>query len=213
MTPANVERAFTEGEVYRVNSIEFHDGVWCHHPQGVLKLHTVANLIVRSGTVVVCDPYTPFDLDWVAIPVRPGVYPIILSLVHTSRVRDLAYATLQVTNAAVYTWDLLGEYITSYVRGSFMDVTVADLLGAKSDSDPHYEKYVDELVVEQLDRNSVGSFAWADVRMGEDVDANLVIFTEATGTGSFCVFGGYDDEGNLARIVIDYKRIVEDNQD
>ena len=62
MQGSHFKRGFTEGEALQVNVIDFDTDIV--HPHGVVKLYTVADLIVASNRVVICDPYDTNSVWW-----------------------------------------------------------------------------------------------------------------------------------------------------
>ena len=209
MQGSHFKRGFTEGEVLQVRVIEADTDMV--HPQGVVKLYTVADLIVASNRVVVCDPYEVYDeVVRVSIPAQPGRYPVIISVAQMPRFQTLLYAMLKLASTSPLRWELLGEYTTSYVRGGFMDSMVADFLSKRVDQEEDYVEYVDSLVAEQLVQHDSNGWSWADVHIRSDSDENFVLFDGLPGTGSYEVVGGYDEFGELSQVVIDYRMICDE---
>ncbi|MDQ3929552.1 MAG: DUF4241 domain-containing protein, partial [Chloroflexota bacterium] len=149
ITP-DLSRAFEEGHVIEV---PVEDTTW----RVRLEPRELADLVVVSGRVVACDPFTvyegvlPFDLE-----VEPGRYPVILSIAHVEENGDqrVAYAMLRFGEGRPVRWELatwpgkgladLGEgevfgYGVDAGTGSFMDEIAAQKL-------THDEELIDKLL-------------------------------------------------------------------
>ena len=93
--------------------------------------------------------------------------------------------------------------------GSFMDVDAAqafsDLVWGPSNNDK-FEEYC-ERVISELEQNSLsehGSTNWANLRLGDTIEPNIILFSSGWGDGGYASFWGSDESGKVAVLATDF---------
>lgn len=206
ITP-DLSRAFEEGHVIEV---PVEEDTW----RVRLERRELADLVVVSGKVVACDPFTvyegvlPFDIE-----VEPGRYPVILSIARVEENGDqrVAYAMLRLGEGQPVRWELatwpgkrledlgVGEvfgYGVDAGTGSFMDETAAQKLAQD-------EELIDKLLDDSRD-NYVDTWSWTDFVVDEETGANVISFSSGFGDGFYPSYRAFDEEGRLVALVTDF---------
>jgi hypothetical protein len=88
-----------------------------------------------------------------------------------------------------------------------MDVDAAkafcDMVWGQSGNDK-FEEYCDNVIAE-LKKNSLGgSTNWANIRLGDAVAPNIIVFSSGWGDGGYASFWGYDASGTVAVLITDF---------
>ncbi|HET6313899.1 MAG TPA: DUF4241 domain-containing protein [Chloroflexia bacterium] len=211
ITP-DLSRAFEDG---RVVEVPIQEDTW----RVRLERRELGHLVVASGKVVGCDPFTvyegvlPFDVE-----VEPGRYPVVLSIAHVEENGDqrVAYAMLSLGEGRPVRWELatwpgrgladLGEgevfgYPVDAGTGSFMDEVAARMLAQDED-------LVDRLLDDSRD-NYVDTWTWTDFVADDDTGANVISFSSGFGDGFYPSYMAFDEDGRMVALVTDFG-VVQD---
>ncbi|MDQ5824735.1 MAG: DUF4241 domain-containing protein [Chloroflexota bacterium] len=206
ITP-DLSLAFEDG---RVIEVPVQEDTW----RVRLERREIADLVIVSGKVVACDPFTiyedvlPFDLK-----VAPGRYPVVLSIAHVEENNDqrVAYAMLRFGEGQPVRWELatwpgkgladLGEgevfgYGVDAGTGSFMDEVAARKL-------THDEDLIDKLL-DDSHENYVDTWSWTNFVVDEETGANVVSFSSGFGDGFYPSYLAFDEGDRLVALVTDF---------
>jgi hypothetical protein len=70
-----------------------------------------------------------------------------------------------------------------------------------------FELFCDRVIAE-MEKNSFGKYpltaGWANMKMSDDIEANMIAFSSGWGDGGYASFWGYDALGNLTTLVTDF---------
>jgi hypothetical protein len=181
----------------------------------------IGELTVTTGQVIACDPLvfsefaTPF-----ATAIDPGRYPVILSVANIGGEQRVAYAKLQVRPRLASRWEaaLRSNHATGPVAegeilgypvesgtGCFMDKEAADWFLAQLDYDIDFDRHL----MEQINRNYVHTWDWANMPLSPKSGANLIAFSSGWGTGCYASYFGYDRDGNMVDLTTDFRLLHE----
>jgi hypothetical protein len=207
-SPPGFSQAFAEGQTIMT----------CANGPTTVSLSTIGELIVPSGTIVACDPFTAYTSLRVDGGVAPGRYPVVLSLANVGKDYRVACALLQFSDQVAVRWhpvrirdeDPLSDweslwegqpcgYPVDNAVGSFMDTVSAELLGENRHGE-NLRKELDEGL--RANRSSTWSHAniTADTRSG----ANIIAFTSGAGDGVYTCYWGYDSNGAAVGLLTDF---------
>ncbi|MFE0705261.1 DUF4241 domain-containing protein [Streptomyces sp. NPDC058872] len=179
-----------------------------------VSLSEPVDLALPTGRVVVCDPFTglgPFRPRPYTATVRPGRYPVTVAVVSFDNdgtpARVTAAARLSVADAPVARWELaLGEHedVTELGENEFFgyetdygDVCFVDGSGVDALAD-HEDR-----LVEDLRAYVAADFARPPLWVGSDGE-EVVAFNTGRGSGSYPVWVGRTDSGDVACFVADF---------
>jgi hypothetical protein len=206
----------------------------CEMPKGygmpgvqdiTISTHQIGELILTSGRLLAWDLLIGPDVRYFfKKSLTPGRYPVIVSVADFQPAGEtrIACATLRISDEQVVNWEVayindpgneqggeLDNYGVDSGTGSFMDVEAAqafcDLAWGRPGEDK-FEEYCEKVIAE-LDKNSFGecgSANWADIRLGDAAEANIIVFSPGWGDGGYASFWGYDAAGNLACLATDF---------
>ena len=182
--------------------------------------YQVGELHLTSGKLVACDPLTLADSEPFKVNLIPGHYPVILSVAHIQRNNDqrLAYAILRFSEQTPVRWELAtkpGEDISFLKEGEvfgygvdsgtgcFMDADAAQIIDDSIYAETEEEILVYQLL-ERLEKNKSRTWCWADMRVDDESQANVIAFSSGWGDGIYATYFGYDAEGNIVCVVTDF---------
>jgi hypothetical protein len=191
-----------------------------------ISTRQIGELVPTSGKLLACDLLiVPDDRYFIKQSLNPGRYPVILSVADFSPVDDtrIACAAVYIREGSTVKWQVAtindpgnrqkGErcsYGVDSGSGCFMDVEaaqiIAPLVWEQSDEQDKFEEFCDEVLVE-MEKNSFdkhGAASWANVRVSDSSEANVVTFSSGWGDGGYASFWGYDESGNLNCLVTDF---------
>ncbi|HKE56852.1 MAG TPA: DUF4241 domain-containing protein [Pyrinomonadaceae bacterium] len=194
-----------------------------------ISTHQIGELILTSGRIIPCDPLLVPDSRYhLKKTVRPGRYPVIVSLADFHPVGDsrFACAMLQMSDEATVKWEvaLINEpdsdqtgdrtnYGVDAGTGCFVDWDVAELIANLVSLEISYpekdefEMFCDRVIAE-MEKNSFGNHSltagWADMKVSDDSEGNIIAFSSGWGDGGYASFWGYDASGNLTSLVTDF---------
>ncbi|MER7174922.1 DUF4241 domain-containing protein [Streptomyces mesophilus] len=158
-------------------------------------------LRITSGQLAVSDPGWLGDLRTVAVP--SGEFPVTLSILRTSRGADVAAAKVTFLDLPPREWDMLlrpDEDLGLLGGGQFYGVGVDTGTAAFLDA----TRTVDE------DRLDEDVFLAVDGRFtvelpGTETEPNLIAFRAGQGDGSYPVWIGRTDDGQVGCVVVDFQ--------
>ncbi len=197
--------------------------------KGCISIHQAGELVLTSGRIVPCDPLivpdTRYDLKK---RIEPGRYPVLLSAAEFQPIGDtrFACAKLQISDKPTARWEIalmndpdphqaedLITYGVDAGTGCFLDYDaaeiIADLVSTRivyPDKD-EFDLFCDR-VLAQMEQNSLGKYpltaGWANMKLSEDTEANIISFSSGWGDGGYPSFWGYDVSGELTCLVTDF---------
>ncbi|HEX6186705.1 MAG TPA: DUF4241 domain-containing protein [Pyrinomonadaceae bacterium] len=190
-----------------------------------ISTHQIADLILTSGKLLPWDLLMiPDDRYCLKRTLNPGRYPVVLSVADFVPAGDtrVACAMLKIGEGAPVRWEAAlvetpkpdGGARCSYGvdsgTGSFMDAdvanTLAPLVRKKSEDSNEFEEFCDSVLAEMA-RHSFGSAGagdWANITVDNNTGANVIVFSAGWGDGGYASFWGYDESGNVVRLVTDF---------
>jgi hypothetical protein len=199
-----------------------------------LRHHHAGDLIVTSGQIAACDPgWLDEDLapPFVTL-IEPGQYPVVLTIADFPDGDErVAYATLRVQDGVpirseiavrvgddAHTVTPEGEpYVRNYGvdsgTGCFMDANTRSLLVQKGSFDAWldaYDAYIDDVLLESLEKSNTDMCGWADLAIDTDTGGNLVAFSSGWGDGGYVTYIGYDAEGTVTCFTTDFMLLGEE---
>lgn len=206
ITP-DLSNAFEDG---RIIEVPVQEDTW----RVKLERKEIADLVVVSGKIVACDPFTvyegvlPFDME-----VEPGHYPVVLSIAHVQDNNDqrVAYAMLMFGEGKPVRWELAtwpgkglddlseGEvfgYGVDAGTGSFMDEVAAKKLAQDED-------LIDKLLDDSRE-NYVDTWCWTNFVVDEETGANVISFSSGFGDGFYPSYQAFDKDDRLVALVTDF---------
>lgn len=184
----------------------------------IFTSHDIGDLIITSGKLMAADALVrmaeqPFDIE-----LKPGHYPISLSVARflSRNTERVAYAMFSVSPQIPVRWEMatylnqdsivLSErqfigYAVDSGKGWFMDAEVEEILLDRECIEPMEETLWYKLS-DLLDRN-----LWASmyVDVSENKQANIIAFSTGWGDGVYPSYYGYDEKGQIAKIVTDFQ--------
>lgn len=207
MNAKHFEIAFSRG------SIQGHDGVDLR-----FDIRAAGDLVLPTGTIVVCDPAISGDYPAFARRVAPGRYAVVLSIAIIGNDQRVAYAMIRFAEGQVSQWELavLGAagprettaetegYGVDSATGCFMDRIVAQRLNEEHERYSRKEVSRWRGFLEQVGRTYVDTWSWANVTFDPETGANLVAFSSGYGDGFYSSYFGFDAAGTLVCLVTDF---------
>ena len=182
--------------------------------------YQVGELHLTSGKLVACDPLTLADSEPFKVNLIPGHYPVILSVAHIQKNNEqrVAYAMLCLSEQTPVRWEMAtrpGEDLSSLKKGEFFGYGVDSGTGCFMDADAAqiiddsiYAETEEEILVyqllERLEKNKSRTWCWADMRVDDESQANVIAFSSGWGDGIYATYFGYDAEGNIVCVVTDF---------
>ncbi|RYD59092.1 MAG: DUF4241 domain-containing protein [Sphingobacteriales bacterium] len=201
--PAYLENAFTEGFAYT------------DEDNSIFKFHTtnMGMLKVQDGKIIACDPIVFYEEPPFKDDFPKGSFPVELAIASIDGNDErIGLARIKFSDNAPVKWDCTlcdgqdistlepDEYFGYGVdsgTGGFMDTSAATVLLQELSRDADFG----EKLVDQLDKNYKDTRSW---QMWEKDGANVAMFTSGWGDGLYASYIGYDDNGNICRLVTDF---------
>ncbi|MFB2922185.1 DUF4241 domain-containing protein [Aerosakkonema funiforme] len=210
MNIPDFSRVFQAGERLNPES----DGI-------ILTPFYVGELVLTSGKLVACDPLTLMGAEPFSVTFTPGRYPVILSIAHIQRNNDrrVAYAMLRLSDRTPVRWEMAtlpDEDISSLKEGQifgygvdagtggFMDEEVLQIMD-DSIYEGTYQESLTYKLLEALEKNYSTTWKWANMRVDESTEANVIAFSSGWGDGVYATYFGYDAEDNIVSVVTDFE--------
>jgi hypothetical protein len=194
-----------------------------------ISTHQIGELVLTSGKIVPCDPLIVPDVRYHLIKtLNPGRYPIVVSLADFQPSGDnrFACALLKISDAQTVRWEVAyvsdpdpnqtaerTYYGVDAGTGCFADEDAAEILENLVSLEVRYPEKDDfelfcERATAEMIKNSFGKYpltaGWADLKVSNDTEANIIMFSSGWGDGGYSSFWGYDADGNLTALVTDF---------
>jgi Protein of unknown function (DUF4241) len=208
----DLHKAFRDGERFRTSYLgEFH-----------VERREIGRLVVPTGRLVVCDPFTFSTPRPLRKRIPLGSYPVVLSIAHIpppsgkgKADQRIAAAMLCLGRRVPRRWRMAtwtGQQLRSLKRdefygygvdsgtGCFMDLRAARLLDRRMRDDQEYYRRL----IDASEKVYIHTRSWADFGLGEETALNVVFFSSGFGDGAYPSYWGYDAVGDLACLVTDF---------
>lgn len=177
------------------------------------KKKLIGNLKVSSGKIIACDPLVLFENEPFNIQFPVGVFPVELSIAHIKTDQRVAFARILFSDERVARWDyalLKGQDPTKLKKGEIFGYGVDSGTGAFMDIVAHnrlskaMEKNENlfEKIIEEMDKTYVHTRSWCIYAIGEE---NAAMFSSGYGDGGYQSYAGYDEKGNICRLLTDFQ--------
>ncbi len=185
---------------------------------GLLEIGT---LHLPTGEVIATDPFTEPERKPFSLKVKPGDYPVTLSLARDtnsayatiaaasiafSRKKPIkwALATIPGQDPALLKQDEIFGYPVDSGTGSFLSPPSAQALRARFDALPGLPNipYIRQISDEMEKNASTGM--WTNLPLDSEGRLNALLFSSGYGDGAYASYWGYDDEGNVACLLTDF---------
>ena len=182
--------------------------------------YQVGDLVLTSGKLVACDPLTLADSEPFTVNLTLGHYPVILSVAHIQKNNEqrVAYAMLCLSEQTPVRWEMAtrpGEDLSSLKKGEFFGYGVDSGTGCFMDADAAqiiddsiYAETEKEILVYQLlellERDQSRTWCWADMRVDDESQANVIAFSSGWGDGLYPTYFGYNVDDNIVKVVTDF---------
>lgn len=185
----------------------------------ILRLFRTGDLVVPSGELVACDPFSPYISlrleQWVA----PGQYPVILGIARSDEDERVAFASLRFSEEppvrleparirdedTTSDWETLWQgradgYPVDNGIGCFMDAVAARVVGL-SKRGPDFEREL----LEKLSQTRISTWQWANVTVDNSSGANLIAFSSGLGDGVYKCYWALDSRNRIVNLVTDFE--------
>ena len=192
----------------------------------MLHLHTLGELVVTSGRIVVCDPLAMPDTLPLADIVPPGHYPVVLSVAEsTSGDQRVAYALLRLSERPAVRWEMaipqgrsldslkpghIFGYPVDAGTGCFMDADasralVAPMARTVEDKDTKVAtKDAGDELLALLSKTYVYTWSCANLVSDDATGANVIAFSSGWGDGFYPSYWGFDATDQRVALVTDF---------
>lgn len=181
-----------------------------------LRARPLCELVVATGEIVACDPFTSPDAAAFARQVPAGSYPVVLSVAHfDDGDQRVAAAMIRFGERAPVSWEMAlvegddpsqleeGEifgYAVESGNGCFMDEAAARALLERMERDEDFF----ESMLNEMDKTYVDTWSWAAFRPDAELPANVVAFSAGVSDDSYASYFGLDESGNVVCLVTDF---------
>jgi hypothetical protein len=192
--------------------------------EATFSVKEIGKLKISTGKLVACDPLVCPDSEPFTFDIPVGDYPVTLAIAQIKDDQRVAYAKLNITAQTVVKWEmaLLAGQDTSMLKedekfgygvdagtACFGDKIAMEVLQKKMDEvDDYYETITDE-----CDKSYVHTWSWCDLKIKDDSESNILIFSSGFGDGFYTTWVGYSADGEIASIATDFDVVFEDNDD
>jgi hypothetical protein len=190
-----------------------------------ISTHQIGALVLTSGRLLAWDLFMIPDERYVFKKIlNPGRYPVDISVAdfHPAGHSRIACARLSISEGKTVRWEVaainnpdsessedIDNYGVDSGTGSFMDADAAQVLAPlvweKQNGSDRFESFCDKVMTE-MEKHSLGhsSASWANMRITESSEANVVTFSSGWGDGGYASYWGYDATGKLTSLVTDF---------
>jgi len=176
------------------------------HGISTLTREAIGDLQLPSGRVVGADPHLAAEARPYARTVRPGSYPVSLSVVRfPDGEEQIAAAWLQFAEGLPVRWEYASchekpkvrepAYIVDSGSGSFMSAEAAAALEERGDD------AFSELIYAELERTSRD---WCVVPVPGAEPLTAAVFSSGYGDGVYATFWGFSGSGEPVRLLTDF---------
>ena len=194
-----------------------------------IRLVEAGRLHLPNGQIVVTDPFTLPDREPLRDRVKPGDYPVVLSIASTpgTSFEAIAAARINFSDGKPVKWHLAlipGQDPSTLddeeLFGYPVDAGTAAFMspGAAKAFEKHVTtlfgminiEYIKQLS-DEMGKNSPMT-PWANLNLDDKLGLNAVLFTSGYGDGVYAAYWGYDEAGDVACLVTDFGLISEQVQ-
>ena len=183
-----------------------------------IKLRCVGELNCVSGQLVACDPWLVHLAEPLVHTVKPGRYPVYLSIAEDSIDQRIIAATIRFKQLEVESWttavtrtpwyhryeyreeftQIIGtfNYPVSSKNGCFMDWTTAGAMLASEIDELGWDRKIHQL--KRLNYEPTRS--WADVLVESTRQLNALVFSSGIGDGNYGTYWGIQNNETVALI-------------
>lgn len=176
------------------------------------KKKFIGNLKISSGKIIACDPLVLFENEPFNTQFPVGVFPVELSIAQIKTDQRVAFARILFSDERVARWDyalLKGQDPTMLKKGEIFGYGVDSGTGAFMDMEAHnsLSKAMDknenlfEEIIEEMDKTYVHTRSWCIYAINEE---NVAMFSSGYGDGGYQSYIGYDEKGNICRLLTDF---------
>jgi hypothetical protein len=170
-----------------------------------MSCREIGALAIPSGRVVACDPFTEVHTRSFRKEVEPGNYAIFLAVATYLRNGDqrVASAMIQFDPETPSRWEFACKakhadqsdrgFIVDSGRGCLIDSGLARFLYREAEHGK-LERYQRRIEAE-MDEKYLPTWAWANVKLDERPETNIVAFTTGLGDGTYPSYFGLDSAG------------------
>ena len=181
-----------------------------------LTTQNIGNLKCTSGQLLACDPLVLMDDKPFVRTVRPGEYPVELSIAHRGTDERVAFARLRFSAEKAAKWELAvvpGQNVSELKAdeifgygvdsgtGSFMDLDSVEELKRRMRVDPSYY----EQLCNEMKKTYKHTREWALI---DDGKLNLAIFSSGDGDGRYASYWGLSAAGEVVSLTTDFVVVV-----
>jgi hypothetical protein len=206
----------------------------------LIKVHA-GDVNLPTGRIIVADPFLAYEQAAFTKTVEPDKYPVYIYISEIDKLHHrIAYAKIKFRAESATRWVLaLTEDITideideleedeyfgfdveSGLAG-FMDEETRNEFTTKLDklyeSDEEYDYYEAVLAEEFKAYSGKNNFSrelgdWNDHKIAADNDNNIVMFSAGWGEGYFPAYWGYNDNGDLVELAVDFLLDEHDDEE
>ncbi len=194
----------------------------------VVHRRSIGELALPSGKLVVCDAVHGLSADPLNLDIEPGHYPVHAIIAEMRDEKLIAYVSLSLGLEEARRWETAtlpeSSESTPWERrreepGFQVDSALAAVVDADTAAsimsyqqvvmpdDDDYERHL----WGRVHRRRAQSVGWANIKLRADLQlparasANLLAFDAGYGQGYYKSYAGYDAEGELASLVIDFE--------
>jgi len=179
----------------------------------VVRRRSMGKLALPTGKLVACDPREhpgtePFDFE-----LEAGTYPVRLYIAQLRDENRVAYAAIQVAPGPARRWshatcfDEHQGYSVISSLGCFMDAQTATRLIEYTEISLYDEDEIDREMHAQFQRSRKRNLGYVSGNIEHEAlgEGNLVVFSSGHGEGLYTTYVGYDESGQICRIVTDFE--------
>lgn len=193
----------------------------------VIERRNLGRLHLPTGELVACDPLNDIETEPFDTVLEPGTYAVVLFAASMRDETLSAYAMLEVDEGEPIRWETAtvggntgspfdpyetGGYPVDGSLGCFMDAQTAKALMDYSHNvmpdDDEFRRALRGRVRRRLKRG----YGWANVNLKHDAkvpqaseDLNVVAFDAGYGPGLYSTYLGWNEDGEVSRIVTDFE--------
>jgi len=172
----------------------------------------VGNLVLSTGRLSACDPFTTPGLECFSRAFPLGTFPVTLVVAERGTDQRVAFAVIRFSPDAPVSWEMptvgkqdvstledgrIFEYPVDSGTGCFVDFSVlrqfADALAKDS-------AYFDKLN-EEMEKTYRHTWSWLNTKVD---DANLVAFSSGDGDGFYGTYAGYSEKDEICCVLSDF---------
>lgn len=187
------------------------------------SIHTVANLLLPTGRIVVTDPFVDPGAKPLGFAVPPGEYAVRIAVAHSDGDERIACARIDFVNEVPHEWfyalqeekdpdqvseDDLGFPVDSATAG-LMSAEAAELWEQLVDADGGFA----ETVQERLEANYADTREWVEIHVGDEMRLNAALFTTGVGDGFYPCLLGMTNGETPACLLIDFGLLDAEEDD